>query len=396
MANSRCRLGDLFVNSREKGRPGLPVFSVTMRDGIVLRDSLERKTDSDLSAEGHLLIKKGDLAYNTMRMWQGAVGLANDEGLVSPAYVVLRPRKTIDPLFAYHLFKVPRMIYKFLSYSYGITGDRLRLYFKDLAEITVDIPSIDEQRRIAERIDVWERHIRLVDRRVSRALALQNALMNTVILGHRRKTSLMKSPLRKDDPLEPFPRDWPTVEIGRIAKEVVERPNGDDAMPVLSCTKTQGLVSSWEYFGKQMHSSDTNAYKVVRSGQFAYATNHLEEGSIGRLESPECGLVSPMYTVFSITGDIDGRFLYRLFKTDLYRHIFWARTSTSVNRRGGIRWQEFSKIRVPVPAKEEQQWMNRLFADIDSEIRLLRKYAARMRDQKTAIADALTSSVISS
>jgi type I restriction enzyme S subunit len=367
-----------------------------MRDGIVLRDSLERKMDSDLAPEEHLLVKKGDLAYNTMRMWQGAVGLVGEEGLVSPAYVVLRPRKTIDPLFAYHLFKVPRMIHKFLSYSYGITDDRLRLYFKDLAEITVDIPPIDEQRRIAERIDAWDRLIRLVNRRISRALALQNALMNTVLLGHRRPPSLIKCSLRRKDPLAPFPLDWPTVEIRQIAKEVIERANGEEVMPVLSCTKTRGLVSSQEYFGKQMHSSDTKAYKVVRSRQFAYATNHLEEGSIGYLESPECGLVSPMYTVFSITRDIDGRFLYRLFKTDLYRHIFWARTSTSVNRRGGIRWQEFSKIRVPVPTQEEQQWVIQLFADLDGEVSLLQKYATRLLDQKSEIANSLTSTVIPS
>jgi type I restriction enzyme S subunit len=87
------RLGEFFGNRQEPGRPGLPVMSVTMNDSLVFRDDLERRTESALRADQHLLVKKGDIAYNMMRMWQGACGLATADGIVSPAYVVLAPRK---------------------------------------------------------------------------------------------------------------------------------------------------------------------------------------------------------------------------------------------------------------------------------------------------------------
>ena len=76
----QCRMGDLFESRRERGRPGLPLLSVTMNDGLVDREDLDRKQDSALAPEEHLLVKPGDIAYNMMRMWQGAFGLAHKEG----------------------------------------------------------------------------------------------------------------------------------------------------------------------------------------------------------------------------------------------------------------------------------------------------------------------------
>ena len=129
------RLGELFHLRKEPGVLGLPVFSVTMKDGLVKRDTLERKIDGNLAPNDHLLIRKGDIAYNMMRMWQGASGLATKDGIVSPAYVVVTPSDSIDPVFASYWFKSARMIHLFWAYSYGITGDRLRLYYKDFAKV---------------------------------------------------------------------------------------------------------------------------------------------------------------------------------------------------------------------------------------------------------------------
>src|SRR3984957_11459838 len=107
------RLGDFFSNRQEPGRVGLPVMSVTMTDSLVLRDDLERRTESALRADQHLLVRKDDIAYNMMRMWQGACGLATADCMVSPAYVVLAPKSGIDSRFAYHWFKSDRMIHLF-------------------------------------------------------------------------------------------------------------------------------------------------------------------------------------------------------------------------------------------------------------------------------------------
>lgn len=157
--NCRPRLGDFFSNRQEPGRPGLPVMSVTMNDSLILRDDLDRRTESALRPDQHLLVRKGDIAYNMMRMWQGACGLAAADGVVSPAYVVLAPRTGIDGGFAYHWFKTTRMVHFFWAYSHGLTEDRLRLYFDEFSEIPMAPPSIERQRRIVQVLDTWDRAI---------------------------------------------------------------------------------------------------------------------------------------------------------------------------------------------------------------------------------------------
>ena len=147
---STVSLGSLFTKRRDKGVDNVPTYSVTLNDGIINREDLERETTTNLSAEEHLLVKKNDLAYNMMRMWQGALGLAPTDGIVSPAYVVLKPneQKTDSSFFEYY-FKRNRQIHNFWAYSQGLTEDRLRLYFDDFKVIRINAPSKEEQTKIA-------------------------------------------------------------------------------------------------------------------------------------------------------------------------------------------------------------------------------------------------------
>lgn len=164
---STLHLGDFFSNRQEPGQAGLPVMSVTMNDSLVLRDDLDRRTESALRPDQHLLVRKGDIAYNMMRMWQGACGLATADGIVSPAYVVLAPKAGIDARFAYHWFKSSRMNYLLWAYSHGLTEDRLRLYFDSFAEIPASPPALETQKRIAAVLDTWDQAIGQAERLIA-------------------------------------------------------------------------------------------------------------------------------------------------------------------------------------------------------------------------------------
>ena len=152
-----------------------------------------------------------------------------------------------------------------------------------------------------------------------------------------------------------------------------ERNTQRDKLTVLSCSKHLGFVESSEYFGKQIFSADTSNYKIIRRGCFGYPSNHIEEGSIGLLLKHDIGIVSPIYTVFKCNESVVPEFLYALFKTDTYRHIFSISTNASVDRRGSLRWREFSLIQVPNPSKEEQQAIVEVLEAADNEINQLEK-----------------------
>lgn len=184
---TESKLGNLFTDSKSRGRAGLPTLSVTMKNGLVRRDTLDRRMSDGLSPEDHLLVRPGDIVYNTMRMWQGASGLCGEEGLVSPAYVVQRPTEHIDPHFAAFWFKSSRMIYLFWAYSYGLTGDRLRLYSKDFRAIPVTHPtSLDEQRAIADILDTAKREIELLEQLRDQIQLQKRGLMQKLLTGEIR------------------------------------------------------------------------------------------------------------------------------------------------------------------------------------------------------------------
>ncbi|MFG0245394.1 MAG: restriction endonuclease subunit S [Phycisphaerales bacterium JB052] len=182
-----CKLGGLFSNRRESGRSGLPTLSVTIHDGLVARESLGRRIGDGLDAEEHLLVQPDDIAYNMMRMWQGASGRAHSLGNVSPAYVVLEPLDGVDSLFASYWFKSPRMVYLFWAYSYGLTGDRLRLYFKDFAMIPVQVPpTLDEQKSIAAILEDANREIRWLRQLRSNVSTERLGMMQKLLTGEIR------------------------------------------------------------------------------------------------------------------------------------------------------------------------------------------------------------------
>lgn len=189
------------------------------------------------------------------------------------------------------------------------------------------------------------------------------------------------------------PEHWKIVRVGSVAKEAKATNNTGAEIPVLSCTKYDGLVDSLSYFGKQVFSLDTSAYKVVSRGEFAYATNHIEEGSIGYQDFYEKGLVSPMYTVFKTSTAIDDGYLFKVLKTETYRHIFQVNTSASVDRRGSLRWNEFAKLLIPLPPIEEQQKISATLDVVRQEILLLKQQADALRRQKRGLMQKLMTGV---
>ncbi|GAA0765125.1 hypothetical protein LRH25_09485 [Ideonella azotifigens] len=208
-----CRLGELFDSRKERGRAGLPTLSVTMREGLVDRDDLDRKQDTALSPAEHLLVKPGDIAYNTMRMWQGAFGLSDREGMVSPAYVVLKPRANVDPAFLAQLLRTPRMLHLLWAYSYGLTDDRLRLYFDDFAAIPVSIPGLEAQQRMASGMALWDKAAKVLEKLAANARAEKRALLHRLLPTPTHHASSGKQS-----------RDWQLVRLGDVVDLNPRRP----------------------------------------------------------------------------------------------------------------------------------------------------------------------------
>lgn len=283
----------------------------------------------------------------------------------------------------------PRFIFYLLDYldftPYNSGGAQPSLNRNFIYPVPVELPPTIEQKKITDLLFVWESAIEKTERIMEAQKQRNDALANQLIFGKRR---LGQRRAHTTQALHWFsmPCDWRIAEIGQIAREVSETNGGGEDLPVLSCTKYDGLVDSLKYFDKQVFSHDTSKYKVVRRGQFAYATNHIEEGSVGYQDLMPAGLVSPIYTVFQADpAQIDDGYLYKLLKTEKLRQLFAANTNASVDRRGSLRWKEFARIHIPLPPLDEQRQISAVLDEAKREINLLKAKAEALKTQKRGL-----------
>jgi len=255
----------------------------------------------------------------------------------------------------------------------------------DIHELSVSIPRLAEQKEFVAIVRKWKDAIRLTEHKIACMRRYQKTVVQQLLTGKQRFTRFVKSTATNKTRWLDVPCDWQYPPLAELAASRSKRNRDKQDLPVLSCTKHRGLVDSLEYFGKQVFSKDLSAYKVVEVNQFAYATNHIEEGSIGYQSQYDAAIVSPMYTVFETNDRISDGYLLLLLKTELYRHIFEVNTSKSVDRRGSLRWDTFSRIHVPLPSLAEQQAIVRLSHVFEQEMSLLQQQLQAYRAQKKGL-----------
>ncbi len=187
---------------------------------------------------------------------------------------------------------------------------------------------------------------------------------------------------------------WSACRLGDVLQREIARVGASPAPVVLSSTKHEGLVPSLKYFkGRQIFSDDLSAYRIVKPGWFAYATNHLPEGSIGLNERKETGCVSPMYTVFSVQQHVDQRYLIHLLKSPELIAQYKIHEQASVDRRGSIRFEVFAKIPISLPPLEEQKRVADVLDAIDDVMQATEKVVAKLSSLRNGAVESQLSAI---
>ena len=192
------RNGRLFAERNETGFPDLPILEVSLRTGVRVRDMEGGRKQQMADRAKYKRAAEGDIAYNIMRMWQGAVGIAPCDGLISPAYVVAQPIESVEPRFYTYLFRTTAYMREVDFASRGIVPDRNRLYWQYFKPLLSPAPPPEEQRRIADFLDAYTAQVhRLIaaKRRLLKAVREQNqlALHELLVRGVDRDASLTPS-----------------------------------------------------------------------------------------------------------------------------------------------------------------------------------------------------------
>jgi type I restriction enzyme S subunit len=179
----------LFRERDERAAPTLPLLEVSINAGVVLREfSAERIEGTAADFNSYKVARQGDVVFNKMRMWQGAVGVAPHDGLVSPDYVVAAPTGPLSSQYAALLFRTAAFSAECARRSHGIVWDRLRLYWEGFREIELPLPSADAQADIAIHVVQETATLDTLTCATQRTIALlkerRNALIAAAVTGH--------------------------------------------------------------------------------------------------------------------------------------------------------------------------------------------------------------------
>ncbi len=178
------KLGNVFSERTETNCQDLELLSVTGTNGVVPRSTIEAKDNSSEDKSKYLKICKGDIGYNTMRMWQGVSALSNYEGIVSPAYTILIPSENISAKYFSYLFKMQAVIFLFYRFSQGIVDDTRSLKYHEFAKLHLYVPSNKkEQEAIAEILSIADKEIEILQKELSQEKQKKKALMQLLLSG---------------------------------------------------------------------------------------------------------------------------------------------------------------------------------------------------------------------
>ncbi|MEH6809005.1 MAG: restriction endonuclease subunit S [Hyphomonas oceanitis] len=347
---------------------------MTLHDGLVERDSLERKTDTNLAPEDHLRVEAGDIAYNMMRMWQGASGLARYPALVSPAYVVLKPTPRIDPLFAAYLFKSSRMIYLLWAYSYGLTSDRLRLYFDDFSLIPVDLPPIEEQRRIAEILATWDRAIDTTEKLIVASEAQKKALMQQLLTGEKR--------------LPGFEGKWLAIKLSAAVQvdpeTLSEATSPDFGFRYISLSEVADGEVANKLSQMRFGNAPSRARKIVRQGDIIMSTVRPNLQGFAKIRRSDADLVaSTGFAVLRATPKADIDFiLHWLFSESVSRQLHGLVAGSNYP---AVSTKEVKALELYCPPLDEQRAVALRLNIADRNATILRQKLQTLRTEKAAL-----------
>jgi len=317
------------------------------------------------------ICKNGDILLCVRGSSTGRLNIANEQFCIGRGVAAIRANKNSDHSFLE--FQVQNIVNKILVLTTGSTFPNIDS--QSLKKIKVALPPLPEQRAIAHVLSTMDEVVTKTNQLIAQKELRKKWLMQQLLSGRKR--------------LKGFGGEWREIHIRDVADEISIKNKSDKQLTVLSCTKYDGLVPSLEYFGRKIFADDISTYKVVPRNHFAYATNHIEEGSIGYQDSYQEALISPMYTVFSTKMSINDYFFYTLLKSHRLVHEFRARMEGSIDRRGGLRWDSFSIIKLSIPSLEEQDAIAQVLQVADKEIHLLKAKAAKLKEQKKGMMQVL-------
>mgnify|MGYP005913131621 CR=1 FL=1 len=331
------KLGEVLKERTKRAQGGEELLSVTIANGVIRQADSEKRNIASEDKSNYKIVRKGDIPYNSMRMWQGAVGNSEYDGIVSPAYTVLVPTDEANAKFFMEYFKKENSLQLFQRWSQGLTSDTWNLKYPTLSSMRFSMPSIEEQNRIASYFE---------------------QLDHLITLHHRKRVILKKTKVS----------DWEQRKFSELYKKVNEknifRFGVDKIISVANMYFKEDV--------KKPNDEYMRTYNIMRLGDIAFEGNKSKNFSHGRFVENTIGdgIVSHVFDVFRPVMDYDLLFWKYLINNENVMGRIMTRCTKASTMMTNLVAKDFLNENILVPTIEEQHKIGTYIDKLDHLITL--------------------------
>ena len=342
----------------------------------------EPVTGESLGNKSVFWVEPDCFVLNIVFAWEQAIGKTteNEIGMIgSHRFPMFRPidnRVYIDCLISYLLTKRGTDILEFASP--GGAGRNRTLGQDRFLNSKIILPTIDEQKKIAEILATQDKVIALKEKLLEEKKKQKKYLMQQLLTGKKR--------------LPGFTDRYFAQKMKTIIRETSFRSNDGINRNVMSVSNVKGFVSQTEQFDKIVASNDTSNYKIVKYGTFAYNPSRINVGSLALYKGNQEIIVSPMYSTFIALGNINMDYLLYWFKSFGFTSQLKKYLSGSV--RNSLSISDLFLFDIRLPYIEEQNAIVEVLSNADKEISIIQKSIDQEKQKKKALMQLLLTGIV--
>ena len=192
--------------------------------------------------------------------------------------------------------------------------------------------------------------------------------------------------------MRPLVSSWEQRKLGEFSKKVTTKNADGGLSETFTNSAEQGVISQLDYFDHDItNDANISGYYVVQPDNFVYNPRISVTapcGPINRNRLNRAGVMSPLYTVFSVDESVDKIYLEHYFKTSRWHDfMFLEGNSGARSDRFSISDATFFAMPIWCPKIPEQRAIAKLFETTDSLITLHQRKCDRLKHLKAALLD---------
>ena len=261
----------------------------------------------------------------------------------------------------------------------------IHLYNEQLRNLSVEIPNLEEQQKIAECLSSIDSYISSINEKVEQLKAHKKSLMQKLFPQKGKTIPEFRFSKFKGS------KGWEEKKLGDIFKRITNK-NTTNNQNVLTISAQHGLVSQYDYFHKSVAASNLSNYYLLKKGDFAYNKSRSQGypyGTIKSLQLYDEGVVSALYICFRIKYcDIADSFFEHYFETELINEEIGKIAQEGARNHGLLNISTddfFNKVVLLIPSQSEQKTIAECLSSIDRTIRLYSEKASQLKQHKKGI-----------